>query len=282
MLTSIATLLAQRTIDKRETEMLVAAVLGTTRAYVIAHPERALDADQEKVVCEWIARRASGEPMAYVLGTREFYGRDFQVSPATLIPRPETELLVEQALARITEHKRPEHRANASVLDMGTGSGAIAVSLALLAALAHDAVTVTATDISPGALDIARSNARNLGANVEFIAGSWYAELSGRKFDLIVSNPPYVAGNDVHLAQGDLRFEPRTALTDSSVDGLDSIRVIVGDAAAHLNPGGWLLFEHGYDQADACRDLLAHAGFNNLISCMDLAGIPRVAGGQIR
>jgi release factor glutamine methyltransferase len=273
-------MLTRNAIDRREAEMLIAEVLGATRAYVMAHPERTLDADQETKVNDWIARRAAGEPIAYLLGKREFYGRDFEISLATLIPRPETELLVEQALARISEHKSLETRSSASVLDMGTGSGVIAISVAL--AFAHDDVAITATDISPGALAIARKNAQELGASVEFIASSWYAALAGRKFDLIVSNPPYVAVDDKHLMQGDLRFEPLTALTDGSADGLDSIRVIVGDAAAHLHPRGWLLFEHGYDQADACRDLLLKSGFDNPISIRDLAGIPRVAVAQIR
>jgi len=265
--------------------MLIAEALSVTRAYVIAHPERVLDARQEKSVRDGIARRAAGEPMAYVLGTREFYGHYFEVSPATLIPRPETELLVEQALERLSDRKWLEHRTGASVLDMGTGSGAVAISLALavakVPALAPHDVTVTATDISPDALEIARRNALKLHAAVEFVEASWYAGLMGRKFDLILANPPYVAGSDAHLAQGDLRFEPRTALTDGSADGLASIRAIVGGAAAHLNPGGWLLFEHGHDQADACRALLLKSGFDNPISCMDLAGISRVAGGQI-
>ncbi|MBL0121186.1 MAG: peptide chain release factor N(5)-glutamine methyltransferase [Betaproteobacteria bacterium] len=282
--TSISTFLAQRAIAKREAEMLIAAALGTTRAYVIAHTERTLSVDEEEILRGWIARRASGEPMAYVLGTREFYGRDFHVSPETLIPRPETELLVEQALARISGNKWLESRPSAGVLDLGTGSGAIAISIALALTLpdGQGGIAVTATDISPAALDTARLNAKKLGTMVDFIVSNWYAELSGRKFDLIVSNPPYVAGNDIHLVQGDLRFEPQAALTDGSTDGLDSIRTIIAGAAAHLVPYGWLLLEHGYDQADECRTLLLKAGFDNLISYRDLAGIPRVAGGQIR
>jgi len=275
---TIAALLEQDVIEKREAEMFIAEALATTRAYVIAHPERVLDARQGALVRGWIARRAAGEPMAYVLGTREFYGHVFRVSAATLIPRPETELLVEQALARLSEPKWLEHRVNARVLDMGTGSGAIAISIAL----AHASARVTATDISPEALAMARDNAQSLRASIEFIAGSWYAGVNGRRFDLIVSNPPYVAGGDPHLSRGDLRFEPQTALTDGSADGLASLRAIVGGAATHLEPGGWLLFEHGYDQAAACRDMLLKAGFNNLICIRDLAGIDRVSGGQIR
>ncbi len=258
--------------------MILAHVLASTRAYVIAHGERTLDENEAVLARRLIVRRAAGEPFAYLVGTREFHGRDFHVSPATLIPRPETEHLVDQALARLAEHSLPDSRASASVLDLGTGSGAIAVTLAL----ARPGTGVTATDVSTAALAIARANAQRLGAGVEFIASNWYETLAGRAFDLIVSNPPYVAGGDTHLAQGDLRFEPATALTDGSADGLASIRTIVAGAPAHLTPGGWLLFEHGYDQADAARDLLVKAGFNNLTCARDLAGIERVSGGQIR
>ena len=166
----------------------------------------------------------------------------------------------------------------ARILDLGTGSGAIAVTLAL----EHPNAIVVAADVSHDALVIAKENARRLHADVQFIQSNWYEKLAARKFDLIVSNPPYVAGRDEHLLQGDLRFEPQIALTDESSDGLQSIRSIVDGAPAHLHPGGWLLFEHGYDQVDACRELLLKAGFENLISIDDLAGIPRVAGGQIR
>lgn len=306
--------------------MLLAHALGVSRASLIAHPQRLLDAAQEQLAQYLIARRAAGEPIAYLIGTREFYGRGFMVSTATLIPRPETELIVEQALVRLSRHLLPESRANAgvspsalpqistdtaflgrlksgpgqsdqhlgglksspgqsdqrtgnpaSVLDLGTGSGAIAVSIALECPGAR----VVAADISVEAIRIAAENARCLNATVEFVASNWYGRLEGRKFDLIVSNPPYVAGGDAHLSQGDLRFEPRGALTDESGDGLRSIRAVISGASAHLHPRGWLLVEHGYDQADACRELLLKAGFVNPTSVNDLAGIPRVAGGQI-
>ncbi|MEO8104323.1 MAG: peptide chain release factor N(5)-glutamine methyltransferase [Betaproteobacteria bacterium] len=278
MSSTISTLVSQSTIDTREVEMILAHVLACTRAYVIAHGERVLDENEAMLARRLIARRATGEPFAYVVGTREFYGQDFQVTAATLIPRPETELLVEQALARLPEPNRPAGRARASVLDMGTGSGAIAITLAL----ARNDIVVTATDMSVDALQIARDNAHRLGATVEFMNSNWYDALAGRRFDLIVSNPPYVAGGDAHLGRGDLRFEPKTALTDGSADGLASIRAIIAGAPAHLNAGGWLLFEHGYDQAAAARELLLEAGFNNLIFARDLAGIERVSGGQIR
>ncbi len=285
----IGALLSQQVIDKREAQMLLAEVLGVSRALVIAHPERPLDATQEQRARSLIARRAVGEPIAYLLGTHEFYGRDFLVSPATLIPRPETELLVEQALARLSGSLSPANPANtgvstivstkrAGILDLGTGSGAIAVSLAL----ERPDTIVVAADVSNDALEIAAENAHRLNATVEFVESNWYTNLGSRKFDLIVSNPPYVAGNDAYLSQGDLRFEPQIALTDESSDGLHSIRTIVDGAPAHLRPSGWLLFEHGYDQAAECRGLLLKAGFGNLISIDDLAGIPRVAGGQIR
>ena len=281
--------LARQLIDAREAQMILAHVLGVSRALLIAHPERLLDAEQTRGVQSLFARRAAGEPIAYLLGRREFYGRQFLVSPATLIPRPETELLVEQALARISGHLLPESRTSASVslsiggsrlrvLDLGTGSGVIAVSIALEFV---DAI-VTAADISPDALKIAAENARRLNADVEFTESNWYANIVDRQFDLIVANPPYVAGSDEHLFQGDLRYEPQIALTDESNDGLSSIRAIVDGAPAHLNAGGWLLFEHGYDQAEAAGELLLKAGFVNLICMNDLAGIARVAGGQIR
>jgi release factor glutamine methyltransferase len=288
-LTNIGALLAQQLIDRREAQMLLAQVLGVSRALVVAHPEQVLDATQEQLARSLIARRALGEPIAYLLGTREFYGRNFLVSPATLIPRPETELLVEQALARLSGDLSTVSPANASVsnigatkrdciLDLGTGSGAIALSLALER---PDAIVVAA-DVSNEALKIALKNAQHLKANVEFVESNWYTSLADRKFNLIISNPPYVAGNDAHLSQGDLRFEPQIALTDNSSDGLHSIRTIIDGATSHLNAGGWLLFEHGFDQADACRELLLKAGLENLISVKDLSGIARVAGGQIR
>ena len=270
--------------------MLLAHVLGVSRASIIAHPERQLDAAQTQTANHLLARRANGEPIAYLIGSREFYGRDFKVSPATLIPRPETEIIVEQALACLSGRILPATPANIgstnrsaaeglpSVLDLGTGSGAIAVTLALEV----PAAAVVAADFSRNALLVATENARRLDAKVEFIESNWYQNLAGRQFDLIVANPPYVGGNDIHLSTGDLRFEPATALTDGSADGLGSIRTIIEGARVHLRPNGWLLLEHGYDQRDACRELLLKAGFDNLTSTCDLAGIPRVASGQIR
>lgn len=269
---------AERTIARIDAQYLLADLLGMGRASLIAHGERALSKRDETAFTLKVLARAEGKPVAYLIGKREFYGREFTVNEHVLIPRPETEILVEQALARLSGQKWPGDRTNAGVLDLGTGSGAIAITLALESPESR----VTACDVSSGALETARANAASLGATVEFLESNWYAAVGGRRFDLIVSNPPYVAGNDAHLSQGDLRFEPQTALTDGSTDGLQSIRTIIAGAPAHLQPGGWLLFEHGYDQADASRELLLKHGFNDPICNKDLAGIPRVAGGQIR
>lgn len=260
---------AQR-IPRREAEMLIAHALGKDRAWVISHGEHVLDDGKAEEIDLTVEARALGTPVAYLIGAREFYGREFRVDQRVLIPRPETETLIEAALERMPAGER-------NVLDLGTGSGAIAVTLAL----ERPQWAVTAVDASADALDCAQANATALHAeNVVFLEGSWYAPVAGWTFDLIVSNPPYVAGADEHLKQGDLRFEPMTALTDGSQDGLASIHAIVSGAANHLNPDGWLMLEHGYDQADLCRELLAAAGFQDLFSQPDLAGIPRVAGGR--
>jgi release factor glutamine methyltransferase len=241
------------------------------RAWLAANPMRVLTETEDARIDMLVTQRALGAPVAYLVEKREFYGRDFRVGPAVLIPRPETETLIEAALARIA--------ARARVLDLGTGSGAIAVTLAC----ERPGLSIVATDVSADALEQARANARAHGceARIDFVPGAWYAPLAGERFDAIVSNPPYVARDDPHLAAGDLRFEPPQALTDGSVDGLGSIRAIVAGAGAHLAPGGWLLLEHGYDQAAACERLLAAAGFVERTSIPDLAGIARVAGGKL-
>jgi release factor glutamine methyltransferase len=198
-----------------------------------------------------------------------------------LIPRPETETLVEAALDVMRKRGQTSPLGTEvcplSLLDLGTGCGAIAITLAC----ERSELEVTATDSSAEALEVARANAASHAARIEFALGDWYTPVAGRRFDLIVSNPPYVAARDPHLSEGDLRFEPRQALTDGSGDGLDSLRAIVAGAAAHLNPGGWLLVEHGYDQAAEVAALLAQAGFAQPQSIPDLAGIPRVAGARI-
>ena len=276
---------ATAAIGRVDAQVIVAHLLGVNRAYLAAHSMRVLTESEDARVDMLVAQRQMGQPVAYLLGRREFYGRDFRVGPEVLIPRPETETLVEAALQRL-RHSRPRlERPGAGgagnpvgVLDLGTGSGAIAITLAC----EQPALAVTATDSSEAALEVARSNAAALGAPpIEFVQGPWFTPLAGRRFDLVVSNPPYVAGGDPHLAQGDLRFEPPHALTDGSRDGLGSIRAIVEGARSHLNPGGWLLLEHGYDQQAAVAGLLAAAGFRDRTSIPDLAGISRVAGGRI-
>lgn len=255
-------------IDRVDARVLACHVLGVERAWLAANAMHVLTESQDARFESAVVQRALGWPVAYLTGTREFYGRDFAVGPAVLIPRPETETLVEAALQRITT--------GATVLDLGTGSGAIAVTLAC----ERPQAVVHATDVAEDSLALARANAARHGARVAFGCGSWYAPVAGLRFDLIVANPPYVAAADRHLAVGDLRYEPRGALTDESADGLESIRAIVAGASGHLKSGGWLLIEHGYDQAEACRALLERAGFAGLLSIPDLAGIARVAGGR--
>lgn len=253
-----------------EAQVLLAKALGVNRAYLIAHAE---DSPDEVLLNRYhvmLERRLSGEPVAYILGEKEFYGLNLQVGPGVLIPRPETELLVELVLERIPVD-RPAH-----LLDLGTGSGAIAIALARHRPLAM----VSAVDRSLAALDIAQANAVRLGlTNISFLESDWFAAIAGKAFDLIVSNPPYVADNDPHLLQGDVRFEPEGALKGGET-GLDCIRKIASEAGAHLQPGGWLLFEHGYDQATACREILQNLGFVDVGSARDLAGIPRASYGR--
>lgn len=253
-----------------EVQCLLQAVLGVNRAWLLTHPEQILNAEERAHYTALFERRLRGEPVAYLLGEREFYGLKFMVTPATLIPRPDTELLVELALQRLPR------RAGCRMLDLGTGSGAIALSIAH----ARPDIEVTAVDTSREALDVARQNARQLGiGNVRLLRSDWFDALQGERFDLIVSNPPYISDGDAHLAQGDLRFEPRAALA-SGVDGLDDIRRIVENATKHLNACGWLLFEHAYDQATQTRALLQNHGFSAIFSARDLAGIERVSGGS--
>lgn len=260
---------AAATIGRVDAQALFAHLLGVNRAYLAAHPMRFLTEGEDARLSMLVAQRALGQPVAYLTGRREFYSRDFAVGPEVLIPRPETETLVEAALARLGS--------SGSALDLGTGSGVVAITLAC----ERPGLEVTATDSSPDALALAARNARSLGAWVEWLEGRWYDGLGDRRFDLIASNPPYIAAGDPHLSQGDLRYEPAGALSDGSRDGLDSIRVIVEGAPRHLNPGGWVLLEHGHDQAGAVRELLVAAGFADTVSIPDLAGIPRVAGGRL-
>ena len=253
-------------LDAREARLLLARATGFSEASVLAHPARSLSPEAEARFLGFAARRARGEPIAYILGEKEFYGLPLAVNPAVLIPRPETELLVELALAR-----KP-----ASVLDLGTGSGAIA-----LAIKRHlPGARVVAAEASAAALVVAQRNAVKLGLEVEFRHGRWFEPVADARFDLIVSNPPYVARGDAHLAQGDLRFEPHSALV-AGPDGLEAIREIASGAAAHLNPGGWLLVEHGLGQDSAVRALLQEVGLDEISTWPDLAGIARVSGGKL-
>lgn len=267
----LAAALALDANDARlEAQYLLQHVLNKPRAWLLAHPEAEPGPEQQAEYEALVRRRAQGEPIAYILGMREFFGLNFKVTPATLIPRPDTELLVEQALQRIPP-ERPWR-----VLDLGAGSGAIALSIAHHRPKAE----VAAVDASPAALDVARENALRLAIrNVDFLQGDWYAPLGAARFALIVSNPPYIAADDAHLEQGDLRFEPASALA-SGQDGLDDIRRIVAGAGAHLEAGGWLLLEHGHDQAARVRELLRGAGMAEVYSARDLAGIERVSGGR--
>ncbi len=248
---TITELLRHSAIDAVDARALLRTTLGVDDAFLVAHAGEEVAAQHAGRFRALAARRAAGEPVAYITGEREFYGRLFVVSPAVLIPRPETELLVELALERVPRNEP------CRVLDLGTGSGCLAISIAL----ERPAARVMATDCSAAALEVARRNAQRLGAdNVECKTGNWLAAVGGEKFSVMVSNPPYVAEGDAHLAQGDLRFEPRTALV-ADADGLACIRAIVAAALDHLLPGGWLLLEHGYNQASSCRALLAAAGF---------------------
>jgi release factor glutamine methyltransferase len=253
-----------------DAELLLAHVLGQTRARLRSHPEATLAAGQTQLYLELIGRRAAGEPLAYLTGRREFWSLDLAVTPAVLIPRPETELLVERALVLGT-------RAASRVADLGTGSGAVAL------ALAHERPgwQLVATDISAAALAVARANAAALGlARVEFLEGSWYEPLRGARFDLLVSNPPYVAANDPVLADAALAHEPPLALTPPGGDALAALRILAHGAAAHLVPGGWLLLEHGATQAAAVRGELVAAGLAHVRSHRDLAGHERMTEGQ--
>ncbi len=263
---TVALLLKHSPLNPLETRILLAHALQFTRVQLITQSEHALTSEQAQHLSALYQRRLKGEPIAYIVGEREFYGLPFQVTPDVLIPRPETELLVELALERLPHNGR--------LLDMGTGSGAIVVAIAH----ARPDVSACALDVSEAALAIARRNAARHGVQVNFLQSDWYRTLGTQTFDIIVSNPPYIVNDDPHLSQGDLRFEPQEALTDFG-DGLGAYRNIIGGAAGHLPSGGWLLMEHGYDQAAAVREMLAVHGFGEARSWTDLAGIERVSGG---
>ena len=265
---TVGALQRQALLDALDWRVLLCHALNTTRVGLITGSERALTSDEAQRFGNLVQRRLAGEPVAYLVGQREFFGLPFEVSGAVLIPRPDTELLVELTLDRLPQGGR--------VLDMGTGSGAIAVSLAHTR---RDA-DVTALDVSADALAVARRNADANGARVTFLHSDWFAALADAPpFDIIASNPPYIASGDRHLSEGDLRYEPVGALTDHA-DGLSALRILVAGAPAHLAPQGWLLMEHGYDQADAVRALLVSAGYTEVQSWRDIADIERVSGGR--
>lgn len=254
-------------VDRLDANMMLMALLKQGRSWLLAHDQDALPASIIQTFEHWVTRRAQGEPLAYLLGDKEFFGLNLSVNPNVLIPRPDTEILVEWALDLIPSDQAWR------VLDLGTGSGAIAL------AIQHQRpqATVVAVDASAGALTTAQNNAQQLQLPVQFLLGSWLAPVEGQVFDLIVSNPPYIAEGDEHLAA--LTHEPITALT-AGPDGLDDIRPIIQDAKRHLKPGGWLLLEHGYDQAEAVSHLLTQAGYTQVQTRKDLGEQNRCTGGQ--
>ncbi|WP_151632874.1 peptide chain release factor N(5)-glutamine methyltransferase [Noviherbaspirillum aerium] len=266
--TTIGAVLNQSPLDAVDARILVCHGLGLTRVQLITQSDRVLGPEEAARLSELFRRRITGEPIAYIIGEREFFGLALHTTPDVLIPRPETELLVELALERLPPQGR--------MLDLGTGTGAIAI------AIAHHRpdAEVTAVDVSAAALEIARRNAARHACAVNLVQSDWYAGLpAGGRHHLIVSNPPYIVANDPHLSQGDLRFEPADALTDHA-DGLSALRIIVQHAPAYLLAAGWLMMEHGYDQAASVRGLLAAGGFESVQSWRDLAGIERVSGGR--
>lgn len=257
-------------LERLDVQLIVGHALGRSRGWLLAHDDALLSAEQLAMIEDGFVRRAAGEPFAYFAREKEFHGLRLAVSPAVLVPRPDTETLVEWALEVLTA---PDAPALPRVVDLGTGSGAIAL------AIRHGwpPAAVTAVDCSAEALAVARLNAEALGLDVRCVRGDWWEPLAGSRFDLVVSNPPYIAADDPHLAA--LRHEPTLALTPGG-DGLDAIRRIVSGAAAHLTAGGWLLLEHGHDQADAVAGLLRQHGFVDIAHRHDLAGIARCTGGR--
>lgn len=254
---------------KLEAQVLLQQVLNVSHAWLISHANDALEANQLEAFHVLVKRRLNGEPIAYILGQREFYGLNLTVTSDTLIPRPDTETLVEAALAKLTNNQ-------ATVLDLGTGTGAIALAVAKHRPMTH----VTAVDFSTTALKVAAQNAKQLNiTNITFVESHWFDALAPTPFDIVISNPPYIEHNDAHLSQGDLRFEPLTALA-SGADGLDDIRQIINDCLVYLKPQGWLMLEHGYNQAEAVADLMAGVGLSNIETIQDLGGNDRVTLGK--
>jgi release factor glutamine methyltransferase len=254
-----------------DARLLLQHVTGATIAQIVSYPGRQLGPVDRMRFESLVARREAGEPIAYLLGEREFYSRAFAVTPAVLIPRPETEGLVDAALSRLQAHGRPD------VVDLGTGSGCVGITLAL----EHPQARVLAIDASADAIGVARRNAAALGCdNIDFVIGNWLQGIDGRRLAMIVGNPPYIGAADAHLGQGDLRFEPRSALTPGD-DALADVREIIAQAPAALAEGGWLILEHGHDQGPSVRALLASHGFGEVFSERDLAGHERITGGRM-
>ena len=264
-----ASALSESESPKRDAEILLEYVTGKSRTYLLAFGETELTAEQQSQLDALLARRKTGEPVAHLVGEREFWSLPLYVSAATLIPRPDTECLVEQALARLPA-------AGCSILDLGTGTGAIALALAS----ERPDCTVTAVDVMPDAVALARRNVERIGAsNVTVLQSSWFTALDDRAFGMIVSNPPYIDERDPHLAQGDVRFEPLTALVAANA-GLADLDHIVTTSRKHLLPGGWLLVEHGWTQGEAVRALFATAGYTAVETCRDYGGNERLTLGQ--
>lgn len=255
-------------LDRLDAQLLLGHALARPRSWLLANDDAALTDPEQQRVNSLFKRRASGEPFAYIVGEKEFHGLTLRVSPAVLVPRPDTETLVDWALERLLTSARP------AVLDMGTGSGAIALALKH----AHPAAQVTAIDHSADALAVARDNAQRLRLDIRLLQSDWWQGLAGECFDLIVSNPPYIAGDDAHLAA--LRHEPQLALTPGG-DGLGALRSIIAGAPQHLVAGGWLLLEHGYDQAGSVVELLQKQHFNAITTRFDLASHARCTGGRL-
>lgn len=273
---SLDDLIRDSGLPRAEARRLLASLTGQPLTWFMAHGDDPANPNTATRFQTLAERRRAGEPLAYLLGQQEFYGRPFTVSPAVLIPRADTETLVETALEQLLLLRQQRRTVPLSLLELGTGSGIIAITLALEA----PDTGVHAVERSPEALAMAQQNAKALGAHrIHWHAGSWWQALaSPQRFDLIVSNPPYIAAHDHHLQQGDLRFEPPQALA-AGPDGLDDLRIIIGGAPAHLTSGGWLLLEHGYDQEAPVQALLRDAGFAEVFTRRDLAGQPRVSGG---
>jgi release factor glutamine methyltransferase len=262
---TIEGLLRDSGLPRPEAEVLLRSALDCERIRLVTRAQEPVDPSKSRLAHDWFARRRAGEPVAYITGKREFYGVALRVSPAVLIPRPETEQLVDLALELLPQGS------SARVLELGTGSGAIAIALAAR----RPSLKIVATDVSEAALALAKRNAREHGVAIDFVLSDWFGATGPGRFDLVVSNPPYVAGRDPHLERGDLPFEPRLALVGGA-DGLACIRTIAAGARGRLRQGASLLLEHGYDQGERCVALLRDLGYRDVGEFPDLAGLPRV------